>query len=166
MSTVARLQYKAMMDSWGAFDTAVKLAENALASNKIKKFASLKQLVHENYFKFDKDFRNYKADVIEKQAKTEANFNGSSVEEQTGENIANYQYNDAWAVIQMGRYSDTTENLDDGLESTQSNVLNKYGQSSTTLLITVANAEFASLENLIKKLKDNIEGLADLSIFV
>ena len=37
MSTVARLQYKAMMDSWGAFDTAVKLAEQALASGKTKK---------------------------------------------------------------------------------------------------------------------------------
>ena len=55
MSTVTRLQLKAMMDSWGAFDTSVKLSENALAASKAKKYHSLTQLVHENYFKFDKD---------------------------------------------------------------------------------------------------------------
>ena len=70
MSTVARLQYKAMMDSWGAFDTSVKLSEKALASNKTKKYEGLKQLVHKNYFKFDKDFRNYKSDIIEHYRKT------------------------------------------------------------------------------------------------
>ena len=58
MTTVARLQYKAMVNSWGAFDTAVKLSEQALAANKIKKYANLKQLVHENFFKFDRDFCN------------------------------------------------------------------------------------------------------------
>ena len=29
MTTVPRLQYNAMVDSWGAFDTAVKLSEQA-----------------------------------------------------------------------------------------------------------------------------------------
>ena len=67
MSTVTRLQLKAMMDSWGAFDTSVKLSENALAASKAKKYLSLTQLVHENYFKFDKDYRNYKTDIIEKK---------------------------------------------------------------------------------------------------
>ena len=101
MSTVSRLQFNAMMDIWGAFDTSVKLSEQALASNKTKKYKGLKQLVHENYFKFDKDFRNYKADIIEKQARTEANFNGSSIDEQTGESSVNYQHNDQWAAEQM-----------------------------------------------------------------
>ena len=165
MSTVSRLQFKAMMDSWGAFDTSVKLSEQALASNKTKKYEGLKQLVHENYFKFDKDFRNYKADIIEKQARTEANFNGSSIDEQTGESSVNYQHNDQWAAEQMGRYSDTMENLDDGIESTLNNVsATKSNQSSINLLVTVANAEFTSIENSVKKLQVDIQAIADSSI--
>ena len=42
MSTATRLQFKAMLDSFGAFDTSVKLSENALNANKVKKFANLK----------------------------------------------------------------------------------------------------------------------------
>ena len=165
MSTVSRLQFKAMMDSWGAFDTSVKLAEQALALNKTKKYEGLKQLVHENYFKFDKDFRNYKSDIIEKQARTEANFNGSSVDEQTGESLVNYQHNDQWAIEQMGRYSDTMENLDDGIESVQINVAaTKSSQSSINLLATVANAEFTSIENSVKKLQGNIQAISESSI--
>ena len=60
MSTATRVQFKAMLDSWGAFDTSIKLSENALNANKVKKFANLKQLIHENFFKFDKEYRNYK----------------------------------------------------------------------------------------------------------
>ena len=58
-----------MLDSWRSFDTAIKLSTQALAANKVKKYKNLSQLVHENFFKYDKDYWNYKADTIEKSAK-------------------------------------------------------------------------------------------------
>ena len=110
-----------MLDSWGAFDTAIKLSEQALAQNKVKKFSNLSQLVHENFFKYDKDYRNYKSDTIEKSAGSENMFNGTTVDDHTGENVPNFPYNDAWANNQMSRYSDTMEKLEDGIESNKSN---------------------------------------------
>ena len=71
MSTSSRIQFEAMLDSWKAFDTAIKLSEQALATNEFKKYSILSQLVHENFFKFDKDYRNYKAETIEESGKLE-----------------------------------------------------------------------------------------------
>ena len=95
MSTASRLQYKAKLDSWGAFDTSIQLSEQALAANKIKKYQNLKELIHENYFKFDRDYRNYKADTIEKTAKTEEVFNGTSVDDQSRETICNCKHDNS-----------------------------------------------------------------------
>ena len=143
-----------MLDSWGAFDTAIKLSEQALASNKFKKFSNLSQLVHENFFKYDKDYRNYKSDTIEKSANTEDMFNGTTFDENKGENVPNFCYNDAWADKQMSRYSDIMERLDDGIEANSSsqcsNQSRKFG--NINLLISVAKADFASIENTVKKL--------------
>ena len=149
------------MDSWGAFDTSVKLSDNALAANKVKKYQNLTQLIHENFFKFDKDYRNYKTDIIEKNAKTEEIFNGTHTDEQSGEDVFNFQYNDSWASIQMTRYSDTMEKLEDGLEASQSqiNVGNKsISKGSFDVLLTVANAEFVAIETKVKKLQTDISG--------
>ena len=66
---------KVMMDSWGAFDTAIQLSNQALADGKAARFKNLSELVHETFFKFNRDWRNYKADTIKKTAKTEEAFN-------------------------------------------------------------------------------------------
>ena len=66
---------KAMLDSWGAFDTAIKLSTLALIGKKTARYKNLSQLVHENFFKFDKDWRVFKADTIQKVTKTEEGFN-------------------------------------------------------------------------------------------
>ena len=67
-----------MIDSWCAFDNSIKLSENALKGNKVENYSNLKKLVHQNFFNFDKDFRNYKAVTIENAANSERIFHDSS----------------------------------------------------------------------------------------
>ena len=79
----------------------------------------------------------------------------SSVDDQSGETISNYK---------MTCYSATMENLEDAIEAQQSTVTMKSPQCSVNLLLTVANSEFSSLENAIKKLKNDIDALTASSI--
>ena len=166
MSTSSRIQTKAMLDSWRAFDTAIKLSTQALAANKVKKYKNLSQLVHENFFKYDKDYWNYKADTIEKSAKSEETFNGVSIDEQTGEEVPNYPYNDSWSDNQMTRYSDMMEKLEDAIEENQTNLdtIEQKPQENIDLLVSVAKSEFSAIETSVKKLDDEIKLLADSSI--
>ena len=76
MSKSSRIQCKSMLYSWKAFDTAIKLSEEALSANEFKKYSNLSQLVHKLFFKFDKDWRNYRADTIEETSTSEEIFNG------------------------------------------------------------------------------------------
>lgn len=62
---------KVMIDSWGVFHTAIQLSNQALADGKVSRYKNLSEPVHENFFKFDRDWRNYKTDTIKKTAKTE-----------------------------------------------------------------------------------------------
>ena len=62
---------KVMLDSWGAFDTAIKLSNKVIEEGKVNMFKYLSKLVTVNYFEFNKDWRNYKADIIKEIAKTE-----------------------------------------------------------------------------------------------
>ena len=100
---------KVMLDSWGAFNEAIQLSNDAIEDGKVTKFKNLSELVHENYFKFNKDWRNYKADTIKKTAKTEEAFNAESLE--GGEMVKDFPYNDSWAKEQRKVYSDTMEKL-------------------------------------------------------
>ena len=103
---------KVMLDSWGVFDTAIQLSNQAIEEGKVSRFKNLSELVHENFFKFNKDWRNYKADTIKKTTKTEEAFNAESVEGE--ERVKNFPYNDSWAKEQMRVYSDTMEKLETG----------------------------------------------------
>ena len=62
---------KVMLDSWGAFDTAIKLSNKVIEEGKVNMFKYLSKLVTVNYFEFNKDWKNYKADIIKEIAKTE-----------------------------------------------------------------------------------------------
>ena len=119
MTCQTEVQFNVMLDSWNIFDASIELSVNALNANKAHTFTYLKQLVHKNFFEFDKEFRNYKAIIIEKAAPNEEMFNSSSVDELSGELISKYQHNDAWAGLQMNRYIEILEMLDDGLELNQ-----------------------------------------------
>ena len=55
----------------------------------------LSELVHENFFKFDRDWRNYKTDTIKKTAKTEEAFNEERLESE--ERVKEFPYNDSWS---------------------------------------------------------------------
>ena len=147
MSTVTTmLQFKIMMDSWNEFDMSIKASENALCSNEVDQFANCKHLVHTNFFKFDKEFRRYKIDLIEKAAKSETFFNGSSTDWKSGEVVPTYKHNDAWAEIQMFRYSDTMEMLEDGLEANENTIEIKASQNIIDLSATIADNECKAIE--------------------
>ena len=161
MLTSTRLQFKAMLHSWLAFDNSIKLAENALDAKIVEKFAYLKHLVHENFFAFDKEFRNYKAVVIENSAKKGDIINGTIVTKQSKEIGSNHQHNDVWAQIQMTRYTDTLENLEDGLEMKQNMGENKTSLDPIELLFTVADIEFKAIESKVKQLQCEISELTN-----
>ena len=86
---------KVMIDSWGVFDTAIQLSNQALADGKVSRYKNLSELVHENFFKFDRDWRNYKTDTIKKTAKTEEAFNEERLESE--ERVKEFPYNDSWS---------------------------------------------------------------------
>ena len=153
-----------MINSWTAFDTAVKLSEQALAFNQFKSYADLKQLLHKLFFQFDKDFRNYKAYIIEKTVKTEEIFNGLSLIDQSGQRVPTYVYNDSWALCQMTRYSDAMEYLEDEMEADQNYVEAQSNQDFYELLLTFANSEFNVIEKAINKLQNRIVELPDKSV--
>ena len=156
---------KAMLDSWGSFDTAVKLGNQALSSAKTSRFKNLSQLVHENYFKFDRDWRTYKADTILKACKTEEAFNEQKEDEETELSVPVFQYNDSWADTQMTRYSDILDKLQEGLEAVQVQpVEEKPVQANVDLLVMVVKSELAALEGDIKRLEGDIQQLDDSSI--
>ena len=117
--------------------------------------------MHKNFFKFDKDFRTYKAHIIEKDIISEEIFNGTSVDELSGLVISNYQYNDAWAGVQMTRYDDVTEKLDDGLEEILSNMESKTNQGTFYQLVNVANSEFSAIKSNVKELQTKISELTN-----
>ena len=154
MSSVTRLKFKMMMDSWCTFNTSIESSVYALNANKVEKFSNLKQLVHENFFRFDKDFRIYKSDIIEKAAKSEDIFNGSAADERSGKIVPNYQHNDVWANLQMARYTDITELLEDGLEAGECEIRTKSSQTNNDLLIILADSEFNDIESKVKMLYD------------
>ena len=81
MSRSSRLESKAMLESWGAFDMAIKLSEQALSANKYEHFSNMSLLVHEKFFNFDKEYRNYKVNKKEKSAKSEETFSDEQREE-------------------------------------------------------------------------------------
>ena len=132
-----------MLDSWGAFDTAIQLSTQALAGGKTSRYKSLSQLVHENFFKFNKDWRIYKADTIQKTCKTELAFNEEKEDEDSGETIQVYPYNDFWADCQMTKYSDTMDKLEEVVsDSLVQAVEVKSDHANVELLVMIVKAEF------------------------
>ena len=160
----ARHPDKVMLDSWGAFDTAIKLSTQALAGKKPARFKNLSQLVHENFFKFDKDWRSYKADTIQKVAKTEEAFNEEKEDETSGESVASFPHNDSWADLQMTRYSDILERLEEGLGAAQESKEEKKVYGDVDILVVILKAEFAALERDIERLQTDVEQLEDCTI--
>ena len=155
---------KVMMDSWGAFDTAIRLSNQALTAGKTARYRNLSQLVHENFFKFDKDWRTYKTDIIQKTCKTEEAFNEQKVDEETGDNVSMVFHNDSWAEVQMTRYSDILDKLQEGLSVVEQAAEDKSTLANVELLVVIVKAEFSALEIDIRRLSGDIQQLEDCSI--
>ena len=155
---------KVMMDSWGAFDTAIRLSNQALTAGKTARYRNLSQLVHENFFKFDKDWRTFKADIIQKTCKTEEAFNEQKVDEESGDNVPVVFHNDSWAEVQMTRYSDILDKLQEGLSVVEQAAEDKSTLANVELLVVIVKAEFSALEIDIRRLSGDIQQLEDCSI--
>ena len=157
---------KVMLDSWGAFETAIKLSTQALSGGKIARYKNLSQLVHENFFKFDKDWRNYKVDTIQKVCKTEEAFNEQKVDEESGNNVPEFYHNDSWARVQMSTYSDIMDQLQEGFAAQQQESEEENSHANVDLLVMVVKSEFSALETDIKRLTGDIQQLVDCSILL
>ena len=156
-----------MLDSWGAFDTTIKLSNQALTAVKTARFKKLSDQLDENFFKFDRDWRTYKADTILKTCKTEEAFNEQKEDEGTEVSAPAFHHNDSWADNQMTRYSDILDKLQEGLEALQVQpVEEKPAQANVDLLVMVVKSELATLEGDIKRLEGDIQLLDDYSILL
>ena len=104
---------KEMLKHKVAFETHVKLAKSALKSDKstAKKLLNMVIEVKSAYFMLVESFHFYKADVIERECKTETEFNGK---EENGSD--SFPHNDTWSDEQMTRYIEITEALEEKIE--------------------------------------------------
>merc|ERR1711888_59300 len=154
---------RVMLDSWGAFDTAIQLSNITIEEGKVTKFKYLSKLVHENFFEFDKDWRNYKADTIEKTAKTKEAFNAESLEGE--ERVKDFSYNDSWAEEQMEIYIDTMEKLEtvdiQGPKGAGAAVSDRLDEE---LLVMCFKLVVQNLETEIGAVETSIYNLEDSSI--
>ena len=100
---------KEMLKNHVAFETYMKLAEAAIKSTKstVKKLLDLRTKLEESFLLFTQSFHFYKIDVITKECKTEVAFNGAVEGAQT------YPYNDSWSDVQMTKYIEKTESIED-----------------------------------------------------
>merc|ERR1712082_455112 len=154
---------KVMLDSWGAFDTSIQLSNQAIEEGKVNMFKYLSKLVTVNFFEFDKDWRNYKADTIKKTAKTKEAFNAESLEGE--ERVKDFPYNDSWAKEQRKVYSDTMEKLEtvdiQGPKGAGAAVSDRLDEE---LLVMCFKLVVQNLETEIGAVETSIYNLEDSSI--
>ena len=105
---------KELKKSFGNFDTCVDLVDSALSSTKtkIKKLNELKNRLESLFYSLDEAYRVYKADIIEKEAKTEEVFNEKDVN-----GAPNFHHNDVWKKEQFTRYVENGELLEEKIET-------------------------------------------------
>ena len=157
---------KEMMKSWKHFDTSVKLCKQAHTANKVARFKNLLATLETTFYKFEEDFEFYKEDTIKKTCKTEDAFNASVSED--GVERAAFTNNDAWSDLQMTRYVDTRDLLQDILDDADSwsKVTQVTAKESVDLLVEDFKSDCEIVETSITKLKDEIEGYSDQAMAI
>ena len=152
-----------MLESWGSFDTTVKLLINAQKKNQTRRYKALIDSIDTAFFKFDKDFRVYKAEVIKKECKTLEAFNATITDE--GATIPAYPYNDEWMDNELTRYMDNKDLLQDELDLLDDNAEASAKKNSSTVDIEFAieeiKVEFDSIKSAVTKLAEEISGFEE-----
>ena len=112
----ARNPEKELLKNFGSFDTCVNLVESALKSTKTKtkKLYELKTKLESLFYSLDEAFRLYKADAINKDAKTDEAFNGTVSET---DNSPAFPHNDSWYKEQFEKYIEKTEDVEEKIEA-------------------------------------------------
>ena len=92
-----RVAEKEFNRTFRAFETTLKLTEVAVKTpnTKIKKAEEMKEKLEAAFYLMDESYFAYKADVLEKDGKTEIEFNSDRT---------NYPKNDVWSDSMMARY--------------------------------------------------------------
>ena len=155
---MSRYPDKDMLRSWGSFDTTIKLCKQAHNKQNVKRYQTLLQTLESTFYKFDEDWRLFKDDAIKKVTKTEDAFNGTT--DTDGVTAPTVQHNDSWNDLQMERFIDTRELLQDVLD--QHAVSGGPSSSDTKTLdaefaVDDIKADIKSLEDSIAKLRVEIE---------
>ena len=111
----------------------------------MSRYKNLLQLVNENYFKLDKDWRIYKEDVITHVHKTEETFNEVSIEDDV--EVPAVIINDKWADKQMDIFADMIDKLEEALSKEKSIEEDKEVEKiDVDLLVVDIKAQFSTTE--------------------
>ena len=153
---------KEMLKSWKGFDTSVKLCRQANTAGKTARYKNLLETVQTTYYKFEEDYELYKVDAIKKIFKTEDAFNANVDED--GVQVAACPNNDAWSDVQMMRYVDTRDLLQDILDAAHTDSSDKgvaAVKDDVNLIVEDFKSECQRVIDSITKLKREIESYDD-----
>ena len=158
----ARYPDKEMLKSWKGFDTSVKLCKQANTAGKTARYKALLDTLQTTFYKFEEDYEFYKTDAIKKVCKTEEAFN--AVVEEDGAQVPVYPNNDAWSDVQMMRYVDTRDLLQDVLDAAPTDSSDKgvaAVKDDVNLIVEDFKSECQRIIDSITKLKREIDGYDD-----
>ena len=161
---------RALLENWGNFKTAVQMCQRAIDKNKVKDFKRLLESLDASWNRLNADFEVYKEEVISKTAKSEVNFN-STVENDKGEVMPAYSYNDNWKDAEFNKYADIREVLQDKLDAIEaagaadvekvtSTELNKNAEQ---IVVEIKN-EINTIDTAVNNMHTEIHGYIDGSM--
>ena len=151
---------KEMMKQKVAFETHVKLAQSALKSERTtaKKLLNMVSEMKAAYFMLVESFHFYKTDIIDRECKTEAAFNGKEAN-----GADSFPHNDAWSDAQMARYIEVTESMEDKIEELGKNEAKPAPEHGTEekfdYLATEIESEKAALRQSIDSFVEEVNSV-------
>ena len=153
-----------MLKLWGSFDTTVKLVINAKQKGQTRRYKALIDTIDTAFFKFDEEFRLYKAELIKKECNTEAAFNAVVTDQ--GVNIPAYPYNDNWFEVELKRYMETKDLLLDELDSLEDTADQNSITVDIEFTVQEIKMEFEQIEAAVTKLDTDINKFEDSSMMI
>ena len=150
-----------MLESWRDLDTTFELCDRAITRKKISEVKRLISSLDTGWYKFNGNFKIYRADVIKKLAKSESEFNNTKLE--NGIEVPEYEYNDSWRKKQFELFGEKRDALQDILDE-----INVDDQSKNdSVIVDVHQAslevknEIDSIDVAINRIDTEINTVAD-----
>ena len=155
-----------MLKLWGSFDTTVKLVVNAKQKAQTRRYKALIDTIDTAFFKFDEEFRLYKAEVIKKESNTDAAFNAIVTDQGVTKPV--YYYNDNWYEVELKRYMDTKDLLQDELDLLEDAAVSDQNSIAVDIEFAVQEIkmEFEQIEAAVTKLDKDIKEFEDSTMMI